>query len=795
MEGANSDAVKAEMKEELVERWKKAHSEQSLKFEEAKLQIEKQDRELTVKLEDIAEARRVNEKLGSLLQEKELSLGLLGSTNEKIRSEFEQKVTILEGEKEKLVSALDEVTARNKELEQKVCASVKEIEGLKKLLLIVEKKCSETNQMSQEAKELRQRDEVIFKLEDENRKIQDQLKWKKEQFKHLEEAHKKLQDHFQISKAEWEREKSALSEEISSLQTNLDSQTRILQGLQTRLAMCNQALAHEETKRKLLEAQVSDFESRFENVFSKFEEEKSEIQSLNIRRNEEIAELRNILGNKEALAKEMEFKIAHLEQENEELKESLKELREAQIKSAGATSSAKMLNKVRRLEQALSNRSSELKSKESEWISQIEKIKGDMHGYKFDLKGKEEEVRKLRMELESCHSAMEVSKEEISTLLVVFKSEIEEAYSKTSSAEKEEKHKALDVANLELEIEKKKVESLTKRVNSFQLMEQRQVLLEEELQQHKQMLEESSMYQLQLRKQLLQMEASAEDKENFARTVNEKDSCIENLRKNITELKQESMRRESEAATRAQLDAERVFMQEKETLLLAINEKDLTIKSLQASAISLDQHLISAGVSSFSDAIEKLAKIDVLTEALEKTNYVKNVEIEEKNKIIVDFEKEVCSSHQRLSHQEELLLSLKQEVEQLQALLETNRQETKKLMEGERRTKGMFEQLELDKGVLIQGIMKLSKERDEFLVSIQQICDLVGEFSCKDVEMMNILEKLLQGSKQETGPAKDLFVNDDPYDSTRENADVSLSAENKLEAIIDDRSPLKEVNH
>jgi predicted nucleic acid-binding Zn-ribbon protein len=161
-------------------------------------------------------------------------------------------------------------------------------------------------------------------LQEENRNAQDQLKWKKEQFKHLEEAHRKLQDQFKLNKEEWERGKSALLEEISLLQTSLDSKTRILEDVQKRLEMCNQALAHEETRRKFLEVEVSEFKSRYEHVFSQCQQERSKFESLTVQRDEEIAKLRNSLGTKHTSAKEMEIRIAHLEQENQELRESLK---------------------------------------------------------------------------------------------------------------------------------------------------------------------------------------------------------------------------------------------------------------------------------------------------------------------------------------------------------------------------------------------------------------------------------------------------------------------------------------
>lgn len=917
-----------QIKTQLSESLKKAYTEQSLKFEEAKQKIEKQTQDLNVKSEEIVKARQISEKLESCLHEKELSLGHLNSVNENLKADFRQKLQNLEEEKRELVLCLDEVTARNKELEQNVCASNQEIVGIRKLLLVAEKKCFESEQRALEAKELRQRDDVVLKLEVENRNVQDQLKWKKEQFKHLEEAHKGLQDQFQINKEEWEKEKSGLIEEISSLQINLDSQTRILESLQTRLEACNQALVHEESRRKLLEIQVSEFESRFDNVYAQCEEEKSRIETLTVQRNEEIGNLRNILGLKETLAKEMEFKIIHLKQENQELMESLKELREEQIRNAGATSLHKLRNKLRGLEQVHRSCSTILKEKESEWFSQIEKMKGDISSYKSELNCKEEQTKKLHVDLESCHSVIDILNEEISILLTVFKSELSEAYSITFNAnaemqvcniEKEDKFSLLtaqlemkssnlDDVYLELSLEHKKVEALMKRLESLELTEKQKVLLEEELQQHKRMLQESCVFQSHLKDQLLQMEIATNDekrdvyealekanlelagkicetsqlkhqlqiwesnterlkacveekqetcrqmensllaqadtvqtlkhekeslicilkeqerkiedlqqhilslesrvvakmkdmevilqeKKNLAQNVKEKDSCIENLHNDITRSKKESRIRESEVATLARLDAEKAFVQEKETLLKSMDEKEHSIKTLQLLTVSLEQDLTSAVVSSFSDVVENQVKIDVLTEALKKSKYLAEIETEEKNKIIFDLEREVCSSHHRLNHQEESLLYMKHEVEKLQVLLETNRLQTEKLMDEQIRMEGIVKQHEEEKGLLLQDIMKLSTEREETFNNFEEICNKIGELSTDDAETMQILGKMLQMSEEGTGLAMDLVVHNELYNSTSKNPETLFSVTlNKLQARTDERPPLKEVN-
>ena len=917
------EKLKAEyrIKTELSESLKRAHNEQLLKHQEAKLQIEKQTQELNAKSEEISELRKINEDLTSSLHEKELSFRHLSSVNERFRADCGQKLQKLEGENRELVLALDETTARKKELELNVCDSHKEIEGLKRLLLVTERKCFEAEQMAQKPKELRQRDVVIVKLEEENRDVQDQLKWKNEQFKHLEEAHKRLQDQFQLSKEEWEREKSALLEEISSLQTNLDSQTRILEGLQTRLDMCNQALAHEESRRKFLEVQVSEFKIRFENVFAQSEEETSKVLNLTVQRDEEIARLRNALGSKETLTKEMEFRIVHLEQENQDLGESLKELREAQTKNAGATSLTKLRNKLKGLEQVHSNCSNNLKAKESEWSFQMEKMKSDIDSYKSGLKDKVKQIQELQMDLENSHSTIEVLSEEISIVCTILKSEISEAYSKMLDAkaemelhdkEKEGKishlteHLKVNKSHLDLGQENKELASLRKRVKSLECM---QASKDDELQRYKQMLEESSECQLQLKKQVLQMEsalenekkgafealekanlelaekiceasqlqyevqkwksdseslkacldkkqetckqletslitqakleqmlkdekenllyiakeqekriegqqqqivsleariaakteeleASLKDKDSILLIAEEKEICIENLQKDLIFLKQESKRREAEASVLGRLAAENAFEEEKEKFLQIMNEKDQGINDLQVLAVSLEHDLEIAVISCFPELIENHVKIIVLNEAIKNAEYLTKLEIEEKNKLIVNLEKEACNLRQRLAYEEECLLCSRREEEQYKALLEVNKLETEKLKDEQRRMDCLVKELEFEKGTLVQDSLKLSTEREDLLVHIQKICNRIGEFSFEDEKLMTNLGRILQNSVEETGRAMDLMVDGELYDSTRENSDTCFSGTTKkLEAGGDERLPLKEVNH
>ncbi|XP_050372266.1 uncharacterized protein At4g38062 [Argentina anserina] len=388
-------------KAELSEDLKKAHNEQLSKVQEANLKIEKQAQELNENAEKISTAQQMCEDFKCILKEKESMIQHLRAANDKLRVDCDEKYRKLEETNRMLVLALDEANEKNMDEEQTIRAYKEEIQGLKGRLSDSQKKCLEAEKKANSSKALRERDEMIMRVEEENRKVQDQLKWKKEQFSHLEEAHEKLQDQFKESKKEWEREKSSLLDEICSLQTNLDSQTRISDDLQKRLQMCNQALAHEESRRKRLEVQVSEFKTRFTSDFSDSDDPKSQLERLTAERDKEIACLRQSLSTKAALHKEMEYQTGKLQQENEELRMSLKELQEAHIQSApGSPSLAKLRSKLKRLEQMHRDSVADHRAKEAEWCSQLEKVTEDLNNRKSELESKDAAIMGLRSELE-----------------------------------------------------------------------------------------------------------------------------------------------------------------------------------------------------------------------------------------------------------------------------------------------------------------------------------------------------------------------------------------------------------
>jgi len=571
---AELDDVKAGLEKLRAECRVKTQQIESLKNDRAEQLreitnlAEKHARELDLKSEEMYELKRINEDLESSLREKEKYTVHLNSENNKIQARFAERVFKLEGSNSELVLTLDEITARNSCLEKNVCESSEEISRLKLSLLAAEKKCIEAEERVKQAKTMKLREDVIMQLEEENVTVQDKIKWRNEQFKHLEEAYQHLKDQFRLSKEEWEKERSLLVGEISSLQMSLDSQTRTLEGLQSRFEMCNHALAREESKRKLLEAEISEFKTSFEDVYGQCEEKKFEIEELTVQRNDEIAELRNSLGEKETLVKELERKIVLLEQDNQELGDLLKEFREAQIRDAGWNSmTSKLRNKLKRLEEVHKNCSSILKSKESQWDDQIAKMEADVIGYKSSLTNKEQEIRELQIELENCYCTIEENHIE----LLIFKSvlAVADSYSKSFGTETGKAVCVKENGDMILNFS----EQLRLKDNSLKNMARQQFMLEEELEQQKKLLEESSAGQLILKEQLLQMENTLKHERKVAFEA-------------LEMLKYEMASKNDELS---QLDCEsRHWKSTVETLRVSYQEIQGTCKEMETSLLSRD---------------------------------------------------------------------------------------------------------------------------------------------------------------------------------------------------------------
>ncbi|BAT75082.1 hypothetical protein LR48_Vigan01g148000 [Vigna angularis] len=656
---AEIEELKAELraKTDLLENLKKSHNAQIKQMQEAKFKAEKLDQKLLQQEDEISEAKLECEDLKGNLNRKETIIKHLSATNDKLRADCDDKLKTLDEEKRGLLLALEEENEKTQNQEQQIYMCKQDIERLKGCLLVSKDKSLESEKKNRVSKELRERDDMLQKLEEESRKVEDQLKWKKEQFKHLEEAHDRLRQQFKSCKKEWEMEQSTLIDEISSLQTRLDSQTRISEDLQHQIHSCHQALAHVESQKKRLEVEVSNLKVELDDASNKYLGSRLQLDCLNTDRDEDIADLRYLLKTKEAYNKESKYRIDKLEQENQELRMSLKELQEAQIQEAGASySHSKLRSRLRSLEQTHRECSSSLKAKEAEWNSKLKQLTADLNTCQSELETKIEAVEGLQMELERSQSLsieMKLLNEEMSVTLLVLKQGISEAHLKHVSDKDEmdliNKAREEEIFQLMKQLEMKDAALMSAQKS---LNEEREIAacfregecnaFNNELLQNE--LEESTMSQLILKEKVLHMECNF--KEQLKEIHDALDSVILELDETICErnevefelqiwksiverLKNELeenhvVRRELEASLLVQVDFGESLKQEKDSLVYMLEEKERSL-NYQHQQVELLEHELRArgesGESIESDNVrylQMIAEKDKILEELQK---------------------------------------------------------------------------------------------------------------------------------------------------------------------------------
>ncbi|XP_026449536.1 uncharacterized protein At4g38062-like [Papaver somniferum] len=833
--------AECQIKEDLSERLKRAHDEQVVKIREANLEIDKQARELSAKTADFLDTKQMYEDIKNSMDEKESAVKHLRAINEKLRSDYEEKLEKLEGDTRKLLVALDESNMKSEEQEQKVNSFKEEIAGLKELLNVTKKKCSEAEQRANGSKDLRKREDMCIQLEEENSKFKDQLKWKTEQFEHLQEAHNKIQDEFRLSKKEWAKEKSNLIDEISSSQTSLNSQIRISESLQSRLEMCNQALAHEESQRKLLEVKLSESKQSYENVFADYQEANSKVDILTAQRDEEIASLRNSLGTKQTLSKEMEFRIGQLEEENLELRGSLKEFQEAQIQDAGAASLLlKIRNKLKGLEQVHKECSVNLKARESELVlkeKQVQDLQMELEhttskilhlklnneemsvllnklggleqvhkefsvhlkSRESELDLKEKQIQDLQMELEQCNMTilqLKLDNEEMFVLLMVYKSGFSDAQSNLSNSkaatelcdlEKEER-----IARLMEQLDEKN-SSLEKAYAEMEECRQTLTSLEKKIE---------SLNASNMSNSKVEMELHSKEKdEKIADLIGQLEEKKNSLLKAYDEIEKyrdiaSSLEKKSELleASEQKYSAMQTELERYKRMLEESTEKccDITSslqKKIELLEVSEQQYsAIQKELERYKEMLEELN-----TELAERTNEESEAEFELERWKSVAERLQVCLEENQeirremetsLLAQIEIEQILKQEKENLEAALEVKHSE--------------YEKLETDKILLGDEILKLTSEKKEFLDLLGDFSGRVSGFSDKDAELMARLESTMQSISKANELVTDLIENDDNeevYDLNIENVNtLHTRSAKKVEFDLEGRSPLKERN-
>ncbi|VAI01183.1 unnamed protein product [Triticum turgidum subsp. durum] len=406
---AEARAAECRAKSALVDGLRREAAEQAARLREARAEVERQAGEIAAKGQEASSAKEACQGLRARFAEKEQAFRHLCAAHDGLKASLRERGEGWDAERRGLVAALEESEVKRLEQDVAMRSCNEEMSRLKRLLSEKEKRCSEAEQRALAQREVMMRDDTLAKLEEEKAAIQGKLKWKAEQFRHLEEALKKVRDEFRDAEKQWGSDRSTLADQIGALETKLDSKTRVAEEFRSRLEMCSQALAHEEGRRKLLEAEMSDLRHMYGNVVSEYEEARSTIELLTSKRDGEIASLRSSLAEKSTLLNEMEYCKARLDQENEDLRSSLKEYQEAQIGGADAAGMLKGLQeKFRALEQTHRSCTEKLSRKETEWKTKMGKLENDLDGCLSQLDSKDMLIRQLQNELLSSYSALEL---------------------------------------------------------------------------------------------------------------------------------------------------------------------------------------------------------------------------------------------------------------------------------------------------------------------------------------------------------------------------------------------------
>ncbi|KAA3474156.1 bHLH family protein [Gossypium australe] len=434
--------------------------------------------------------------------------------------------------------------------------------------------------------------------------------------------------------------------------------------------MCNQALAHEETRRKYLEVELSEFKTRFEKSFAECQDAKSQLECLNSQRDKEVATLRHLLGTKESFYKEMEYRAGKLEQENQELLASLKELQEARIQEAANSSSlSKLKNKLKSVEQMHKDCSSNLRTKEAEWNSQREEMMKKLNDYSSQLKIKDATLNVLEMELESCLSSavqLKLQNEEISIMMVLLKSGMFEAQLKLANAEAElglyqkegvenlsilrqqleMKNTALASAQRDITEERERTAILSKKVDTLAQLEDKHQLMEKEVNTYKTILEESSKCQLRLKEQALQMETDSKEK-NQSNVVN---SQLEKEQEKVASLLSRVESLDLNEGQRFLMQKELERLEEASRCQIHLEEQALQRETESKEKLSEVCNALEAAKSELSKERERAVSLTKRVESLdhlEEQWLQKQDEVERYKKML----EEACRSQSQLEDQ------------------------------------------------------------------------------------------------------------------------------------------------
>ncbi|TKY69954.1 hypothetical protein E2542_SST06238 [Spatholobus suberectus] len=759
---AEIEKFKVELRDKTnsLQNLKKSCDAQANKIQKVIFKVEKLNQELLLKADEINDVEQINEVINGSLNNKESIIKHLSAANDKLGADCDcdEKFRKWEDEKRGLVLALEEANEKVENQEKQMHVYRQEIECLKSCFSVSNNKCLEIEKKLEASKELGETNDMFQKLEDDNMKVEEQLKWKKEQLKHLEEAHETLKDQFKASKEEWELEKSTLLNEISSLQSVLDSHIRKSQDLQHQLHMCNQAIAHEESQRKHLEDEVSNLNKEKEEkcfqMMKQLELKDSALISAQKDINEEHEKATCLMRRVESyeLANELQHLLHH---EHDRHKEMLEESTECQLlKEKDLHMEIGLKEQLKEVYDALDRAKIELDERICErnevefalqiWKSFAERLKNDL-----------EENLVLRKELENSLLAQ-----------VDF-----------SESLKQEK----DSLVFKLEEKENKIDCLQQHVFLF---EQEPKVKETEA----------------------SVPASGETAESsetvevrYLQIIEEKDKILEDFQKDVLRLEQVSFRRQFESAVIAKSNKERTHELEKKNPIQIIKGNTMRTNELMQQVTSLEQKFTSFLTSISSQLAEKQAEIIHVKEACDRitaAEVLAALEIEEKKLMIEELEDEIHDMEQKLKLQEENWRQSKQLALDIEEEMDAKQLKIKELIDQmENKLKGsdvFLQKLKIENRSLPENATSLSSERENLLGFVLGFGDKMCECTTADTRLLDRLRSIVQSFEDDCLGMN--FKKDDEL-LVKENMIMhSPTGIKKLGTFSDIRSPFKELN-
>lgn len=135
--------------------------------------------------------------------------------------------------------------------------------------------------------------------------------------------------------------------------------------------------------------------------------------------------------------------------------------------------------------------------------------------------------------------------------------------------------------------------------------------------------------------------------------------------------------------------------------------------------MSIEQDFEQKVLRSFSTITERQIKLDLLIEAVEKADQLKQLEIQEKNKLIEELEKTKHDLCHKLAFLKESLLRSSNQVVELESELEVQKLETEKA-----KNQLLCKQtrvLELQLENLLEEVRNMSSQREDMIAHMEAV--------------------------------------------------------------------------